>query len=105
MKIFTLSLALIALPLFILAADVTGTWKSEFDSQIGLQKCTFMLKQDGSPSDTNLIHDRDKLVPHAAQVNGLSADFTRQFPAYSFTVLKLRTKCFSLYHFTQLIFR
>jgi len=39
-------LALAALPCF--AADVTGIWKSEFDSQIGAQKCTFTLKQDGT---------------------------------------------------------
>lgn len=30
------------------AADVTGTWKSEFDSQIGQQKYTFTFKQDGA---------------------------------------------------------
>ncbi|MDP2898546.1 MAG: alpha/beta hydrolase-fold protein [bacterium] len=30
-----------------LAADVTGTWKAEFDSQIGVQKYTYTLKQDG----------------------------------------------------------
>jgi len=30
------------------AADVTGTWKSEFDSQIGHQKYTFTLKQEGT---------------------------------------------------------
>ena len=41
-------LTLAALPLAILAADVTGTWKSEFDSQIGLQKYTYTLKQDGT---------------------------------------------------------
>ncbi len=28
--------------------DVTGTWKAEFDTQIGLQKYTFTLKQDGT---------------------------------------------------------
>ena len=32
----------------VLAADVTGTWKSEFDSQIGHQKYTFTFKQDGT---------------------------------------------------------
>ena len=41
-------LALAALPLSILAADVTGTWKADFDTQRGLQKYTFTLKQDGS---------------------------------------------------------
>jgi hypothetical protein len=30
-----------------LAADVTGKWTTEFDSQIGLQKYTFDLKVDG----------------------------------------------------------
>src|SRR5450631_1916958 len=28
--------------------DVTGTWKAEFDTQIGLQKYSFTLKQDGT---------------------------------------------------------
>ena len=41
-------LTLAALPLSLQAADVTGTWKSEFDSQIGLQKYTFTFKQAGT---------------------------------------------------------
>jgi len=31
-----------------LAAEVTGTWKTEFDTQIGLQKYTFVLRQEGA---------------------------------------------------------
>jgi enterochelin esterase-like enzyme len=31
-----------------LAADVSGTWKAEFDTQIGVQKYTYTLKQDGA---------------------------------------------------------
>jgi len=31
-----------------LASDLSGTWKSEFDSQIGIQKYTYTLKQDGT---------------------------------------------------------
>jgi hypothetical protein len=31
-----------------LAADVTGTWKAQVDTQIGLQKYTFTLRQDGA---------------------------------------------------------
>lgn len=31
-----------------LAADITGTWKTDFDSQIGHQKYTFTFKQDGT---------------------------------------------------------
>ena len=41
-------LTLAALPWAGFAADVTGTWKAEFDSQIGLQKYTYTLKQDGT---------------------------------------------------------
>ncbi len=48
MKSSVLLLTLATLPLAVLAADVTGTWKSEFDSQIGHQKYTFTIKQDGA---------------------------------------------------------
>src|SRR6266487_4372315 len=41
-------LALVAIPCLAFAADVTATWKAEFDSQIGLQKYTYTLKQDGT---------------------------------------------------------
>jgi enterochelin esterase-like enzyme len=47
MKTFISLLLLAALPLSLLAADVSGVWKSEFDSQIGRQKYTFTFKQDG----------------------------------------------------------
>src|SRR5262245_50473644 len=41
-------LTIAVFPCLALAADVTGTWKSEFDSQIGLQKYTYTFKQDGT---------------------------------------------------------
>src|SRR3954453_22130594 len=31
-----------------LETDVTGTWKTEFDSQVGRQKYTFTFKQEGA---------------------------------------------------------
>ncbi len=43
-----LLLALAALPCALFAADVTGTWKADFDTPRGLQKYTFTLKQDGT---------------------------------------------------------
>ena len=43
-----LSLAIAILPLSLFAADVTGTWKAEFETQIGLQKYTFTLQQDAN---------------------------------------------------------
>ena len=48
MKTPLLFLTLAVLPLSIFAADVTGTWKADFDTQVGLQKYTFTLKQDGA---------------------------------------------------------
>jgi enterochelin esterase-like enzyme len=59
MKIHTLLLSLTALPLSLLAADVTGTWKAEFDTQRGLQKYTFTLKQDGTAVTGNVSVDTD----------------------------------------------
>jgi alpha-N-arabinofuranosidase len=58
------------------------------------------LKSDGeavtlagdSLNDTNTLEQPRKVVPQTTKVSGLSADFTREFPAYSITVLKLRTK-------------
>jgi enterochelin esterase-like enzyme len=41
MKKKIILLALAALPLSALAADVTGTWQAEFDTQIGVQKYIF----------------------------------------------------------------
>ncbi|SPE62753.1 exported hypothetical protein [Verrucomicrobia bacterium] len=61
-----LSFALLAWACFIagttsnlVAAEVTGTWKSEFDSQIGHQNYTFTFKQEGG-----------KLTGKAASVAG-----------------------------------
>src|ERR1041384_8305643 len=48
MKTHTTLLTLAALSLSALAADVTGTWKAEFETQRGLQKYAFTLKQDGA---------------------------------------------------------
>jgi len=47
-KMGILSAAFVILPLSLSAADVTGTWKSEFDSRIGQQKYTYTLKQEGT---------------------------------------------------------
>lgn len=47
-KQILLFLTIAALPLAVVGADVTGIWKSEFDSQIGLQKYTYTFKQAGT---------------------------------------------------------
>ncbi|HTG43550.1 MAG TPA: alpha/beta hydrolase-fold protein [Verrucomicrobiae bacterium] len=47
MKIYKTLLILAVFSLSAIAADITGTWKAEFETQRGLQKYTFTLKQDG----------------------------------------------------------
>jgi enterochelin esterase-like enzyme len=48
MKTAIILLTFAALPCFIHAAELTGTWKAEFDSPIGVQRYTYTLKQDGT---------------------------------------------------------
>jgi alpha-N-arabinofuranosidase len=45
-----------------------------------------------SLNDTNSIEQPRKIVPHLERAENLGANFTREFPPYSITVLKLRTK-------------
>jgi alpha-N-arabinofuranosidase len=42
--------------------------------------------------DTNSIQDPRKVVPRTEKAEGLSSSFTREFPAYSVTIMKLKTK-------------
>lgn len=48
MKSSLVLFALAALQWQAWGADVTGTWKAEFNTQIGVQKYTFRLKQEGN---------------------------------------------------------
>jgi enterochelin esterase-like enzyme len=48
MKIHLTLMTLAVASLTAFAADITGTWKAEFQTQRGLQKYTFTLKQDGA---------------------------------------------------------
>ena len=45
-----------------------------------------------SPDDTNSLEQPQKIVPRTEKADNLSASFTREFPAYSITVLKLKAK-------------
>jgi alpha-N-arabinofuranosidase len=42
--------------------------------------------------DTNSITEPNKVVPRTEKVDGLSDNFTHEFPAYSVTVLKVKTR-------------
>src|SRR5262249_38695871 len=41
--------------------------------------------------DTNSINTPENLIPHTETVTGISSSFSRGFPPYSITVLKLKT--------------
>src|SRR3954467_959674 len=56
-RIVLLTVALLSLPA--LAADLTGTWKAEFNTQRGLQKYAFTLKQDGTSVTGKANAERD----------------------------------------------
>lgn len=55
-------ITLLSLALFSLSApgaDISGTWKAEFETQRGLQKYTFTLKQDGTSVTGKANVERD----------------------------------------------
>ena len=66
-----------------LGADVTGTWKSEFDSQIGLQKYTFTFKQDGTKltgKANSEVDDRKREAElKEGKVDGHTVSFVEMF--------------------------
>src|ERR1700741_4142156 len=59
MKIPITLLALAVASLSAFAADITGTWKAEFETQRGLQKYTFTLKQEGTSVTGKANVERD----------------------------------------------
>ena len=59
MKTHLTLFALAVASLSALAADITSTWKAEFNTQRGLQKYTFTLKQDGTTVTGKANVERD----------------------------------------------
>jgi alpha-N-arabinofuranosidase len=45
-----------------------------------------------SLDDTNTLREPEKIIPHTEKADSLGANFIREFPAYSVTVLKIKTK-------------
>jgi len=46
----------------------------------------------GNLADTNSLDEPEKVAPRTEKVQGLSPDLTREFPAYSITILKLSSR-------------
>jgi len=79
MKNRLLPFILFSAPCIAFAADVSGTWKSEFDSQIGRQKYTYTLKQEGnklSGKATSEINNEKRETPLSdGKVDGEKVSF------------------------------
>ncbi len=52
------------------AADVTGTWTAEFETQIGVQKYVFKLKAEGEKLTGTAIGERDGKKDEVAITEG-----------------------------------
>ncbi len=66
-----------------LATDVTGTWKAEFDTQIGVQKYTFVLKQEGAnltgKANADINGDKHETELKEGKINGDTISFVEMF--------------------------
>ena len=58
MKILTLTALTLAFLVAAFAADISGKWRAEFDSQIGQQKYTYDLKVAGDKITGQAISDQ-----------------------------------------------
>lgn len=72
-------LAVMAVQFAALATDVTGTWKAEFDTQIGVQKYTFTLEQKGEKltgtADSDIGGQKNKSKLTDGKVEGDTISF------------------------------
>ena len=72
---FFAMLAILAAP-GLRAADATGKWTAEWDTQIGMQKYTFEFKAEGARLTGKAISDRfGESAIHNGQVNGDEISF------------------------------
>lgn len=55
-------------------------------------KGTLTILNADKLDDTNSIHEPEKIVPHAEEVAGLGANFTRTLPPYSISILEFKAK-------------
>jgi len=71
-------------PISLHAADITGTWKAEFDTQIGVQKYAFTFKQDGTKITGKAISDiegeKQEIVLKDGKLDGDTITFIEILP-------------------------
>jgi len=57
-------------PAATMAVDVTGTWKGNIDTQVGIFKYTYILKQDGTKITGKIQSDLDGVKSESVVVEG-----------------------------------
>jgi hypothetical protein len=84
-KILLLACITCAFVVSALAADVTGKWKTEFDTQVGLQKYTFEFKVEGEKLTGKAFFERMETKGEAdlleGKVSGDEISFVEKFTA------------------------
>jgi enterochelin esterase-like enzyme len=87
MSIKTRCISLVVLGLVVAAnagaADVTGVWKAEFDTQIGVQKYAFTLKQDGDKvtgkANSDIAGEKHEVELKDGRIEGDTVTFVEVF--------------------------
>ncbi|MBN1391848.1 MAG: esterase family protein [Sedimentisphaerales bacterium] len=71
-------------PLFVYAADITGKWEAEFDTQIGLQKYTFTFMQDGNKitgkAVSDIVGEKKEVELQEVKLDGDTISFVEILP-------------------------
>ncbi|HVU36372.1 MAG TPA: arabinan endo-1,5-alpha-L-arabinosidase [Opitutaceae bacterium] len=82
MKFYLALLALAVAPVGLFAADVSGVWNAAFDTQIGPQKYTYTLKQDGTAlsgkATADIAGEKNESVITDGKVDGDHVSFTEK---------------------------
>jgi hypothetical protein len=74
-KILVLPALMLALVVGAYAADVTGKWTAEFDTQIGVQKYTYEFKVDGTKLTGKAINQMGETAIQEGKVSGDEISF------------------------------
>ena len=73
--------------------DTAQAMKIEISGVSAIEpEATALVLKAKNREETNSLQDPRKIIPVTETVNGVSADFTREFPACSITILELKTK-------------
>ena len=74
-RILTFAAVLLAAPATAMAADITGRWTAQFESQIGQQNYTYELKAEGNKITGKATSGRGEAAISEGSINGDDVSF------------------------------